>query len=126
MKPQPKILVVDDTEVHRTTIVHALKEEGFYDVVEARDGKEALELHDKHNPDIMLLDLVMPRVDGPGVLAELRKQAAKVKVIVITEVNDIFMEENVRNLFKNVMEYITKPFQEVRVIEAVRAVAVTL
>ena len=59
----PSILIVDDDPIIRDVLVEALQDEG-YDVVSCRDGQEALEAVEEQVPDLILLDLMMPRVDG--------------------------------------------------------------
>jgi CheY-like chemotaxis protein len=59
----PSILVVDDDPIIRDVLVEALQDEG-YDVVPCRDGQEALDAAAERVPDLILLDLMMPRVDG--------------------------------------------------------------
>jgi CheY-like chemotaxis protein len=59
----PSILIVDDDPIIRDVLVEALQDEG-YDVISCRDGQEALEVVSEQAPDLILLDLMMPRVDG--------------------------------------------------------------
>jgi diguanylate cyclase (GGDEF)-like protein len=63
----PKILVVDDSQAQRESLVQVLRSEG-YEVVEARDGKEAIRLVRKSQPDLVLLDMILPDMDGREVL----------------------------------------------------------
>lgn len=79
------ILVVEDRADTRNMISFALKKEG-YSVMEAEDGKMALELINTKNIDLILLDLLMPKVSGEEVLKQLRakKENNKIKVIILT------------------------------------------
>ena len=80
------VLVVDDSEEAQTIVAAALARDRF-ELVGARDGKEALEMMDRGAvPDLVLLDLMMPRMNGWQVLGEMRKTAAlaNVPVVVLT------------------------------------------
>lgn len=78
-----KILVVDD-EIDFAEIAKARLEADNYDVIVANNGKEALEMVKKDKPDAVLLDVMMPEIDGLSVLKQIRAQNAKIPVFVIT------------------------------------------
>ncbi len=80
-----KILVVEDELAYLKLINSQLTGKG-YKVIEAMDGKKGLEMAKKENPDLILLDIRMPVMDGMTMLGELRKEEAgkKTKVIVLT------------------------------------------
>jgi CheY-like chemotaxis protein len=77
-----RALIVDDNYYNRDVAGLALKHAG-YEVMEAEDGREALNILDKNNFDLLLLDLAMPEVSGMGVLQELRTQPQHKKMCVI-------------------------------------------
>jgi CheY-like chemotaxis protein len=81
--PKKKVLVVDDDDAIRTMVERILKRE-HYDVESARDGFEAIEKLTGNDYATVLLDLMMPRVDGHGVLRFLEDAEAPPKVIVMT------------------------------------------
>jgi type IV pilus assembly protein PilB len=104
------ILLVEDEEQLRRVMKDLLEREG-YAIVEAADGVEALEQVDRHNPDVILLDLNLPGMDGYGVLQHLRSRpgTANVPVIVLTAKGD---EDNeVRVLKMGADDFLTKPFR---------------
>jgi CheY-like chemotaxis protein len=76
------ILVVEDEAILLEAYVMILQNAG-YNVVAARDGQEAIDFLEKTNPDLILLDLRMPRVDGIGLLRELRNNNKKIKSKII-------------------------------------------
>ena len=79
-----RILVVDDSKENREFIIdYILKPNGF-EVIEARDGVEGMELARSQSPDLILLDLQMPRLDGMGVLQALRRENLPIPVILMT------------------------------------------
>jgi len=80
---QLKVLVVDDSALNRQVIVEYLRHKEII-TIEAEDGEQALQLIDIEKPDIILLDLIMPIMDGFEVLEYLKKQNNTIPVIVIT------------------------------------------
>lgn len=78
-----KILIVEDSWVTRRIIVGILKADG-HELLEAGGGKEGLEMAEKHMPDCILLDLLMPEMDGFDVLEALGEKNLKIPVIVLT------------------------------------------
>jgi threonine synthase len=82
----PRVVVVDDTPEARRLIRRILQSQGDFEISEATNGREALELVAKERPDLVILDLMMPEVDGFAVLDSLRSQpeTANIPVIVAT------------------------------------------
>ena len=104
------VLVVDDEDHLRKLLCDLLQREG-YRTVEARDGAEAISRVDQHAPDLMLLDLNLPGLDGYGVLAQLRSRpdTRHLPVVVLTAKGD---EDNeVRVLQAGADDFLTKPFR---------------
>jgi type II secretory ATPase GspE/PulE/Tfp pilus assembly ATPase PilB-like protein/CheY-like chemotaxis protein len=105
-----KVLLVEDEEQLRRVMKDLLEREG-YQIVEAGDGVGALEQVDRHAPDVILLDLNLPGLDGYGVLSQLRSRpvTADLPVIVLTAKGD---EDNeVRVLKLGADDFLTKPFR---------------
>jgi CheY-like chemotaxis protein len=114
-----RILVVDDDDVIRQLITVNLELEGF-DVVQAVDGLDALEKVKEANPQVVTLDVMMPRLDGWEAAARLRAdpQTAHVKVILLSaraQEADLQRGERI-----GVDAYLTKPFDPDELIETVR------
>lgn len=82
--PTLRVLLIDDSETFRDRMRRRLEEEPGIIVVEARDGFEGLIAIEQSHPDVVLLDLHMPGIDGFTVLAEIRARAAAPHVIVLT------------------------------------------
>jgi DNA-binding NarL/FixJ family response regulator len=79
------VLLVDDEEDLRTLIRIGLQRSGEFDVVaEAADGREAIELADRHRPDVVLLDLMMPDVDGREALPQIISRSPSSMVVVLS------------------------------------------
>ena len=81
------ILVVDDERDIRSTVAEMLELEG-YAVGEAANGAEALEVVERQVPDVILLDMRMPILDGWGFAAELRRRGMRIPIVVMTAARD--------------------------------------
>ncbi len=105
-----KVLLVDDEDQLRRVMRDLLERDGYV-VTEARDGVEALDQIDRHAPDIIVLDLNLPGLDGYGVLAHLRSRPATldIPVVVLTAQGD---EENEVKVFEmGADDFLSKPFR---------------
>jgi CheY-like chemotaxis protein len=93
---QTKILIVEDDITMREIVVHKLSTNGF-DVVEAGDGHTAIEVWKKEKPDLVLLDLMLPEMDGFQILEAVRRggdeDLAKTSVIVLS---NLFSKEDIQ------------------------------
>jgi len=101
-----KILVVDDEVSIRRILALRLSMVG-YDVVTASDGKKALEVFRLANPDLVVLDVMMPLLDGYGVCQELRKES-DVPIIMLTALLDVV--DRITGLELGADDYMVKPF----------------
>jgi DNA-binding response OmpR family regulator len=117
-----RVLVVDDDEVIRQLIAVNLTLEGF-DVVTAVDGKDCLEKVVEVNPDVITLDVMMPRLDGWVTATQLRRnpQTAGIKVVLITARAQ--EDDRSRGRQIGVDAYLTKPFDPAEMIRVVRELA---
>jgi CheY-like chemotaxis protein len=105
-----KVLLVDDEDSLRKVLKDLLERDG-YDVSEARDGVQALDQVDRVGPDIVVLDLNLPALDGYGVLSQLRSRpaTASIPVIVLTAKGD---EDNEVRVFElGADDFLQKPFR---------------
>jgi CheY-like chemotaxis protein len=102
-----KILVIDDEQSIRDLLDRLLRRKG-YDVVLAESGRKGLELFRRERPDVIVLDLKMPEMDGLTVLRQIRSLNRSQPVIVLTGSRTAEMEQQVRAL--GVTEYIAKGF----------------
>ncbi len=113
-----KILVVDDEASIRRILETRLKMAG-YNVVTAEDGEEAVDLFNKTNPDIVILDVMMPKMDGYGVTREIRR-VSDVPIIILTALGDV--SERITGLELGADDYIIKPFSPKELEARVKAV----
>lgn len=113
-----KILVVDDEASIRRILETRLKMAG-YDVVTAEDGEEAVDLFNKTNPDIVILDVMMPKMDGYGVTREIRR-VSDIPIIILTALGDV--SERITGLELGADDYVIKPFSPKELEARVKAV----
>ena len=105
-----KVLLVDDEDALRRVMKDLLEREGYI-VSEARDGVQALDQVDRVGPDVIVLDLNLPGLDGYGVLSHLRSRpaTADIPVVVLTAKSD---EDNEVRVFQlGADDFLTKPFR---------------
>ncbi|WP_341205649.1 fused response regulator/phosphatase [uncultured Psychrosphaera sp.] len=112
MKTHLKVLVVDDQEINRKLLQHMLNHDGF-DVVLASDGLQAIELYKTEHPDLVLLDVVMPNLDGYETAPILKELAGEVylPIIFITALED--QDSLSRCLDVGGDDFLSKPFDRV-------------
>ncbi|MDE0572222.1 response regulator transcription factor [Demequina sp. B12] len=115
-----RILVVDDEDNLRTMLVAALKYEG-YDVVQAVDGAEGLRAVKEHRPDLIVLDVMMPNVDGFAMCRRLRDSGDRTPVIFLTARDS--SEDKVEGLRIGGDDYLDKPFNLDELVARVEAVS---
>src|SRR5688572_10990477 len=107
MYPQKTILVVEDSAPTRDLLGCLLRLEGYH-AVTAADGQAAMEAVKREHPDVVVLDVTMPRIDGVQVLARLRAdpESQRLPVVMFTDVSDGERADELRRL--GVEDYIVK------------------
>jgi CheY-like chemotaxis protein len=122
MKPEMKVLIIDDEEDFRTIASSCLGLLGGAEVVEASSGEEGLKKAERDQPDVILLDLVMPNMDGIDTLRNMRKNPATedIPVIFVTTKGMFDEFEEMRNL--GALAVITKPFDPMKLGEQIRQI----
>src|SRR5690348_1923405 len=114
---KPRILLVDDERAIVESLRYALEKEG-YDVLEAGEGGEALDLARRASPDVILLDIMLPGMSGFEVCRVLRQESS-VPILMLTARGD--EPDRVVGLDLGADDYITKPFSLREVLARVRA-----
>lgn len=117
-----RILAVDDSMTMREMLRQTLSEAGF-DVVLAEDGVDALTQLPDVDPDLILTDLNMPRMDGFGLIDAVRKGdvSARVPILILTTESAATLKEKARSA--GATGWITKPFDETSLVSTIRRVA---
>lgn len=111
-----KILVVDDAEFLRLRISKMLIGDG-HEVIEAENGVQAVSVYQSSKPDLVLMDITMPEMDGLTALKEIRSLDAKAKVVMLTALGQ---ESVVLEAIKSgAKDFVVKPFERDRVMSAI-------
>lgn len=113
-----RILVVDDEASIRRILETRLSMIG-YDVVTASDGEEALDAFHNQDPDLVVLDVMMPKLDGYGVCQELRKES-DIPIIMLTALGDV--ADRITGLELGADDYVVKPFSPKELEARIRSV----
>jgi len=103
-----KVMIVDDSVIIRQMIKKYLSELNIEIVGTAGDGKSAIQLFKETQPDVVTLDITMPKVDGFTVLEEMVKENSKTKIMVITALTD--KATGMRAIKTGAKGYLSKPF----------------
>ena len=112
------ILVVDDERNIVDLLRLYLEKEGFA-VIAAGDGEEALALHRRHDPDLVILDLMLPKIDGFEVCREIRRQGDTPVLMLTARADDI---DAIVGLELGADDYVTKPFNPRALVARVKAI----
>ena len=115
---QYKILIVDDDENICELLRLYLEKDGF-DTVVANDGEQAVDYASKYSPDLILLDIMLPKLDGWQVCREIRK-TSDVPIIMLTAKGETF--DKILGLELGADDYVSKPFDTKEVIARIKAV----
>lgn len=116
-----KILIVDDESINRILLVNLLENAGYTDCIEAANGAEAIDKYKREQPDLVLLDVVMPDMSGFDVVKHLRSHATEhyLPILFITALDD--KESLVKCLDVGGNDFATKPFDKHILIAKIRA-----
>jgi len=114
------ILIVDDAAFMRMMIKDVLSKNGFEICGEAENGAKAIEKYKELNPDLVIMDITMPEVDGIQAVKEIKKNNSAAKVIMCSAMGQQAMV--IEAIQAGAKDFIVKPFQAERIIEAVKKV----
>jgi two-component system alkaline phosphatase synthesis response regulator PhoP len=121
LKAKEKILIVDDEKDIVKMLSYNLKKEG-YRTVDAHDGEDALDLAISEHPDLILLDLMLPGIDGLEVCKQLKKESKTSRIPVIMLTAKTQETDKVVGLELGADDYISKPFSPKELIARIKAV----
>jgi len=113
-----RILIIEDERPMRTALMDCLQDQG-YRVLTQADGESGLQCALDEQPDLVLLDIMMPKLDGFGLCAELRRLSRPVPVLMLTAKGEV--EDRVRGLDAGADDYLVKPFSTKELLARVRA-----
>jgi DNA-binding response OmpR family regulator len=120
-----KLLIADD-EASIRGLVRVTLEENSFEIIEAADGDEALRLAWRERPDLILLDVMMPRLDGLEVCRQLKSDPATKEIVVVLLTAMAQESDRERGLAAGADDYFTKPFSPLALLRMVEAVRVGL
>ncbi len=112
------VLVVDDAQFMRMKIVKLLTDNGYSVAGEAGNGEEAITKYQQLKPDLVIMDITMPVMDGIAAISEIKKVDDGAKVIVCSAMGQQNMV--IQAIKSGAKDYVLKPFQPDRVLEAVK------
>ena len=115
-----KIMIVDDAAFMRMMIKDILTKNGYNVVGEAENGAKAMEKYNELKPDLVLMDITMPEVDGIQALKNIKAADANAKIIMCSAMGQQAMV--IEAIQSGAKDFIVKPFQADRVLEAVKKV----
>ncbi|HOA97354.1 MAG TPA: response regulator [Acetivibrio saccincola] len=115
-----KILIVDDAAFMRMMIKNILTKNGYEVVGEAENGAKAIEKFKELSPDLVIMDITMPELDGIAAVKEIKKIDGDSKIIMCSAMGQQAMV--IESIQAGARDFIVKPFQAERVVEAVKKV----
>jgi two-component system chemotaxis response regulator CheY len=112
-----KILVVDDAGFMRKMVQSHLNKAGYNTFIEAEDGQRAVVLYQENNPDLVIMDITMPNMDGIEALRRIKQINPNAKVIMCSAMG---LESMVMEAIKlGALDFIVKPFKPERIVQTV-------
>ena len=112
-----RVLIIEDSVFTRRMIVQIMKN-GGHEVLEAGGGREGVKMAEEHKPNCIFLDLLMPEMDGFGVLDTLNKKGIKIPVVILSA--DIQQTSRDKCMSFGVLDFIRKPPKEQELLDAVK------
>lgn len=115
-----KIMVVDDAAFMRMTIKNCLTKAGFANIIEAADGQLALETFQAEKPDLVIMDITMPNMDGIQALKAIKGEDPAAKVVMCSAMGQEAMVVEAIQL--GALDFIVKPFKQERILQTVNKI----
>lgn len=112
-----KIMLVDDAAFMRMMIKKALSDSGYSDFVEAQDGAEAVQKYEEEKPDMVIMDITMPNMDGLQALKKIKESDPNARVVMCTAMGQESMV--VEAIKSGAKDFVVKPFDAQRIVQTV-------
>jgi adenylate cyclase len=120
MHNPPLILIADDNEINRDILRTRLRSQG-YELLEAEDGQQALSIASQHHPDLILLDVMMPKMNGVEVCRRLKSDADLPFIPIVLVTAKVDSKDVVAGLEAGADEYLTKPVDQAALVARVKS-----
>ena len=117
---EPKVLIVDDAAFMRMIIRDVISKNGYQVVAEAENGAEAVDLYSEHVPDLVIMDITMPQMDGIEAVRQIMKNDSSARIVMCSAMGQQSMV--IESIKAGAKDFIVKPFQAERIVEALRKV----
>ena len=115
-----KIMLVDDAAFMRMTIKNALTKAGYVNIIEASDGQIAVETYQKEHPDLVIMDITMPNMDGIQALQAIKTADPEARVVMCSAMGQEGMVVEAIKL--GAKDFIVKPFKQDRILQTVEKI----
>lgn len=115
-----RVLIVDDAKFMRVILRDILQSAGYEVVGEAETGTQAIQLFRELQPDIMLLDIILPEMEGNIVLSQVLKEFPSAKVLIVSAVGQRLLVD--KALKAGAVGYVVKPFNQADILQIVKKV----
>lgn len=115
-----KIMLVDDAAFMRMTIKNALTKAGYDNIIEASDGQIAVETYQKEHPDLVIMDITMPNMDGIQALQAIKSSDPEARVVMCSAMGQEGMVVEAIKL--GAKDFIVKPFKQDRILQTVEKI----
>lgn len=112
-----KIMIVDDAAFMRMTIKNCLSKAGYSNIVEAGDGQQAIDIYENEKPDLVIMDITMPNLDGIQALQAIKTSDPNAKVVMCSAMGQESMVVDAIHL--GALDFIVKPFKPDRILQTV-------
>ncbi len=116
-----RIIIADDSKFMRKIVRKVVESLGASEIYEAADGREVIELAKKIKPELIIMDINMPNMDGLTALKNIVELGLNPKVVVLTAINQRWALNAAKNL--GVVAYLSKPFKLQRLVEVIKDIA---
>ncbi|PKM74452.1 MAG: two-component system response regulator [Firmicutes bacterium HGW-Firmicutes-16] len=115
-----KILIVDDAGFMRKMVQTHLSKAGYTDFIEGEDGQRAIDIYKEQKPDLVIMDITMPNVDGIEALRQIKATDSDAKIIMCSAMGQEAMVMEAIKL--GALDFIVKPFKAERIIQTVNKI----
>ncbi|MEY8515550.1 response regulator [Lachnospiraceae bacterium 29-84] len=114
----PKILICDDSILARKQLKDIAENCGYHNLIEASNGQEAIDLYQEHNPQLVFMDIVMPKKGGVEAIREIRKSDPKAYIVVVSSVGT--QTQLKLAILEGARDFVQKPFSSTAIVEILK------